>query len=103
MRFHYKNENWVIKNVPKDSEYLTIEGDEHFGITDYSTNTIYMDEDMVESRYHKILIHELTHVILNANGFFNIPTLDHEGICEFMSHFIHDVDGMLKQIKENNK
>ena len=103
MRFHYKHEDWKIENVAKDSEQLNINGDEHFGITDYSTNTIYMDESMVATRYHKILIHEITHVILNANGFFTIPHLDHEGICEFMSHFVFDVEDILGQIKENAK
>lgn len=97
-KFQYKHEDWTVLKVPKDSEYLMIGEIEHFGITDFESNTIYMNEDMVDTRYAKILIHELMHVVLNANGFAMIEELDHETVCEVVSNNFMDIVDILLEI-----
>ena len=101
-KFKYKHEDWVVLNVPKDSEDLIIGGIEHFGITDFESNKIYMSDCMVDTRYVKILIHELMHVVLNANGFAMIEELDHETVCEVVSNNFMDIVDILLEMGGQN-
>lgn len=97
MKFNINGSNWEIKEISNAEMNMLASSDlrESFthGLTQYSTNVIYLNEDTPEKR--KTLIHELTHCFMYIFGHnqgerqFSL-----EDVCEICScshDMIHEI------------
>ena len=75
-KFSLKNKLKEFKGVECGWKYFTfiwcqkvIDGKEECnGLTDFHTGFIFLDETMNEDLLHEIILHELTHIILEVGG-----------------------------------
>jgi Zn-dependent peptidase ImmA (M78 family) len=98
VKFTVDNETWVVRVVPSDHEGLKIDNNMHFGICNFIENIIYLDEEMSPTRLEKILLHELTHLLLNTSGNNMRNAFDQEDVCELFSHLYHKLNTLFAEI-----
>ena len=85
MTFKVNGILWEIKEVDKDSTELKNNEVSGLGLCNYTTSTIYMADLLNESRFCNTLKHELTHAVMESNGFYEFENLNHEQLCEFVA------------------
>lgn len=93
MKVKIKDYEYEILEVDGSNEYL----DRRYGMTIHDNQTIYLWKDMLKDRKRQVLFHELTHVFLEANGFRQHKTFNHEQICEFVSYYAEDILNIVNQ------
>lgn len=76
--------NWTIKKVDADSEYLLINGQKCFGVTDFSNLIIYVPDSGISKQIIKTtIIHELAHAHMFSIG-LRADSFDEEDVCYFV-------------------
>lgn len=83
----------------------------HFGICSWKKQKIYIADSLNKLMTRRVIIHEITHAVLEAYGFHaHRNDFDDEDICEFMSVYAVEIvslcDNFLKGKKvygEENK
>lgn len=73
----------------------------HFGMCKYTTNTIYIANELCYERKLATLIHELVHAYIDSNGLYDAnKKMDEEGICEFIAHIYKSLNENVEKLKK---
>lgn len=94
MKFQINNRNWLIEELPSDvilKKYNDEMGEATycFGLTNYPTQTIYINEELNLEVKKQTLYHELMHCYI-WNYLSNISECDIEMLCNISANS-HDV------------
>ena len=94
MGFKINNRHWQIKEMPSDwmLEQLKKESPEStycFGITKYSQQIIYINEELCDEVKKQTLFHELMHCYLWSYA-YNFERMSEEAMCDISANS-HDI------------
>lgn len=73
---------WFISEVPK--EHSLLDGDD--GVTDFNSETIFINEDLATHRKRLVVTHELLHVMFDSLGIE-----DDETLCRVLEHRVYEL------------
>lgn len=94
--------DWSIVFTDRDED-LIINGVVHLGVTDRSTQTVYLNASLQGELLRKVLVHELTHVWIFSFG-YELDRETEEMFCSFVDTFAEDIidnsDRFLKESKD---
>ena len=96
MKFKINEKEWEIKEVSQEKLYnihneeYVENGDYYLGITEPTTNTIYIYKDLDIIQKRKTLIHELTHCYLFTFISFNNIEFSIDDFCDIHAN-CHDM------------
>jgi len=62
--------------------------EENFGLTDQETNTIHIRGKLQEDKIVRVIMHEITHAILNETPYSLRSRFDVEEVCDIVGYFI---------------
>lgn len=83
--------------------------EENYGLTDEATNTIHIVGKLQEDKIARVLMHEITHAILNETPFSLRQRFDLEELCDIVGYFVmpalkdntHIVDYIMSELDDN--
>ena len=94
MKFKINNRTWTIKETTQDKmkEIMnSTNGDGYYyGITKYTTQEIYLCNELNKEQKRQTLIHELMHCYLGVYASFQFESMDIELICDVVGNS-HDI------------
>jgi len=91
MTFKINGRLWKIEEVDMDSKSLRPSDVKYTSVCDFNNNIIYISDFLNEERFSKALKYELTHAVLESNGFYAFTRLNLKQLCEFTSCHAHTI------------
>lgn len=71
----------------------------HFGMCSWKTQTIYIAKGLNKEMTKRVIIHEITHAIMEAYGFHaHADSFDKEDICEFIVVYGEEIIRLHKEL-----
>lgn len=92
-----ENLNFTVELVDE------FENDELLGITLYASATIKLLKILSPENLKSVLIHELTHAFMYANGFKSVESLNCETVCDFIGCHGEKIINLANQIMKELK
>lgn len=86
----FNNLEWEIHEAEKDDLVKRYKEDHSencdyvFGLTDYVTHDIYINNELLYPQKRKTLMHELTHAYLWSVGMCDIKSFSEEIVCDLV-------------------
>ena len=84
MKFEIKDSFWKVI-LTKDKKALRVNGKVCAGATHYKEQAIYIDKGLKLSQTIRVLIHELTHVVIYKTQVNPSELYTEEDVCEVMA------------------
>lgn len=89
--FYINGQMYSIYKVMDGDRKLQVDGVEHLGVIDFTQNTIYLNWEISPDIRDRILLHELTHAVINSCGMQARDTFTQEDVCEIMAHHADNI------------
>jgi len=86
MTFKHNGLTYKIIEVEEDDERLIIGDTSRFGLCNHKKQEIYIMKTIAAEQKKRVLIHEVTHMVINANGLYANDTYNQEQLCEFVAY-----------------
>lgn len=85
--------------------------EENYGLTDEATNTIHIVGTLQEDKIARVLMHEVTHAILNETPWSLRQRFQVEEVCDVVGYFImpalkdntHIVEYIMSELEDNEE
>lgn len=94
MRFKINNRTWTIKEVSQEKMREVKEDSSkenyYYGVTEYSSQTIYIWNGLHNEQKRQTLIHELVHCYMGVYGSFQTDNVSMELMCDLVGN-MHDI------------
>lgn len=97
MKFDIKGSFWNVI-LTKDKKALRVNGKVCAGATHYREQTIYIDKGLKLSQTIRVLIHELTHVVIYLTQVSPKDIYTEEDVCEVMALYGGYIIGKAQEI-----
>jgi len=78
------NHDWKIVECDADDDALIVNGTSRHASCWYERNTMYIWNELPETRKKHSIIHELTHAFIESYGLMAFEEFNHEQLCEFL-------------------
>lgn len=88
--------NLVFCN-PRSNNLRTSEGDYVLGMCDNNVKTVYVADNLTDSKTEHVICHELTHCVCFEYG-ISIPIETEEWLCNFMADYGKEIIYVLEDL-----
>ena len=92
MKFKANGLMWEVQSVQRESERLTLNGNQCLGITYYKDLQIFLDYSLPKELFRQTVIHELVHAFSFSFGVHLVANEQtEESVCDFCGSHLDEI------------